>query len=76
LRGEVVLCLERTERAIALATEQVLPYWAAIAMVPSGWALVKTGEAEEGLARLRAGINSYRACIKRSCWIFHMRANS
>ena len=49
------------ERAIALATEQVLPYWAAIAMVPSGWALVKTGQAEEGLARLRAGINSYRA---------------
>ena len=61
LRGEVALCRERAERAIALGTEQVLPYWVAIAMIPSGWALVKTGQAEEGLARLHAGLDAYRA---------------
>ena len=61
MRGEVALCRERAERAIALGTEQVLPYWVAIAMIPSGWALVKTGQAEEGLARLHAGLDAYRA---------------
>ena len=49
LRGEVALCRERAERAIALGTEQVLPYWVAIAMIPSGWALVKTGQPRQGL---------------------------
>ena len=60
LRGEVVLCRERAESALALATEQVLPYWAAYAIVLSGWALVEEGQ-EEGFAQLRAGIDVYRA---------------
>jgi class 3 adenylate cyclase/tetratricopeptide (TPR) repeat protein len=60
-RGEVMLCLERAEAALAVATEQVLPFHVARAMVLSGRALVKTGRAEEGLARLRAGLDAYRA---------------
>jgi len=59
-RGEGRLCLERAEAALALATEQVLPYDAARAMVLGGWALVKEGQAQSGLARLRAGIEAYR----------------
>jgi predicted ATPase len=61
LRGEEALCLERVEAALALSTEQILPFAATYAIGPSGWALVKRGEAEEGLARLRAGIDAHRA---------------
>jgi tetratricopeptide (TPR) repeat protein len=53
-RGEVALCLERAEAALALATDQVLPHFAAMATIGSVWGLVKKGCAEEGLARLRA----------------------
>ena len=61
LRGEVALCRERAESALALATEQVLPYWAAYAIVLTGWAFVEEGQEEEGLSRLRAGIDANRA---------------
>jgi class 3 adenylate cyclase/predicted ATPase len=61
LRGEEALCLERAEAALALSTEQMIPFVATYAMVPSGWALVKKGEVEEWLARLHAGIDAHRA---------------
>jgi predicted ATPase len=61
LRGEVTLCLERAEATLALSTEQLLPYWAAFALVVGGWALTKNDQAEKGLARLRAGIDAYCA---------------
>ncbi len=61
LRGDVAFCRERAEAALALATEQLLPYWAAHATVLGGWALVKEGQAAEGLARLRAGLDAGRA---------------
>ena len=57
-RGELTLCLERAEAALALATEQMLPFWAAFAMTLSGWALVKTGQAAKGLDQLRAGLDA------------------
>jgi predicted ATPase len=65
LRGEVGPCLERAAATLALATEQVLPYYVARALVFSGWALVKDGKGAEGLARLRAGLDSYRAVGSR-----------
>jgi predicted ATPase len=61
LRGEVTNCCKRAEAALAVATEQVLPFYAARAETLVGWALVKKGEADEGLARLRAGINGGHA---------------
>jgi predicted ATPase len=61
LRAEVTLCRERSEEALALATEQVFPLFAAYAMVYRGWALVKTGQKEEGVAQLRSGLDAYRA---------------
>jgi DNA-binding winged helix-turn-helix (wHTH) protein len=60
-RGEVAPCRERAEATLALATEQGLPYWGAVATALAGWALVKQGQSEEGLARLRAGTDAYRA---------------
>jgi predicted ATPase len=61
LRGEIAPCLERADSAFALATQQMLPHFTAQAQVPFGWALVKAGRAEEGLARLRSGIGSQQA---------------
>jgi predicted ATPase len=61
LRGEVTHCYERADAALAVATEQILPFYAARAETLVGWALVKKGEADEGLARLRAGINGGHA---------------
>jgi class 3 adenylate cyclase len=65
LRGEVALCLKQAEALLDLATEQVLPYYAACARVLGGWALVKDGRAEEGLARLRAGLHACPAVAAR-----------
>jgi predicted ATPase len=59
LRGEIALCLERADSAVALATQQMLPHFTAQAMVPFGWALVKRGQTEEGLARLRSAIDAH-----------------
>jgi predicted ATPase len=59
-RGEATLCLERSQAALALATEQVLPFFAAIAMVLASWALVKEGQTEKGVSRLHAGLQAYR----------------
>ncbi len=64
-RGEVALCLERAEAAFALASEQVLPFYAARAEALAGWVLVKKGRADEGLARLRAAISTAHAMSQR-----------
>jgi predicted ATPase len=61
----VVLCLRQAEALLDHATEQVLPYYAANARVLGGWALVKDGRAEEGLAQLRAGLHAFAAVTAR-----------
>src|SRR5262249_24736291 len=61
LRGEAAPCLERAEAALTIASDQVIPFFAAHGMVLGGWALAKKGQTEEGLARLRSGIDAYRA---------------
>jgi predicted ATPase len=71
-RGEVPLCRERAEAAFALASEQVLSFWSLNATVPSGWALVKEGRAEEGLARLRSGLDAFRAMGARMAHLFSL----
>jgi adenylate cyclase len=73
LCGEVALCLKQAEALLDLATEQVLPYYAACARVLGGWALVKDGQAEEGLARLRAGLDACPAVAARQ-WRIHFLA--
>ena len=61
LRGEAEPCHERAEAALTIANEQVIPFFGAHGMVLGGWALAKQGRTEEGLARLRSGIDAYRA---------------
>jgi predicted ATPase len=64
-RGEATPCLERAAAAMALATEQVRAFSAGHAMVAGGWALVRQGRVEEGLSRLRSGIEAHRAMTAR-----------
>jgi predicted ATPase len=49
------------EADLALATEQIIPFFAAHAMVLRGWVLVERGQREEGIARLREGVDAYQA---------------
>ncbi len=72
LRREVGRTLEVAEADLALTTEQIIPFFAAQAMVLRGWALVEQGRCEEGIAGLRAGIDAYRATganLERSHWL-------
>ena len=71
LLGDAELCLDSADAAVAVATEQIIPFYRAHGMVLGGWALVKLGQRDEGLARLRAGIETYRSTgsrIEESHW--------
>ena len=71
LLGDVRSCLGQAEAAIAVATEQIIPFYGAQGMVLAGWATVMEGDGEAGLARMRAGIDAYRSTgsvIEESHW--------
>ena len=61
LRREVGRALEVAEADLALTTEQIIPFFAAHAMVLSGWALSGRGQFDEGIARLHEGVDAYQA---------------
>ena len=52
---------EQAEAAVALATEQGFPQWAAMGTSLRGWALAMQGQGEAGLAQVRQGMDAYRA---------------
>ena len=52
---------EQAEAAVALATEQGFPQWAAMGTSLRGWALAMQGHGEEGMAEVRRGVSAYRA---------------
>ena len=52
---------EHAEAAVALATEQGFPLWAAWGTSLRGWALAMQGQGEEGLAQVRQGLAAWRA---------------
>ena len=60
-RGEVGPAREQAEAAAALATEQVLPFWAALARIIRGWASYRDGNSAEGLAEIERGLAENRA---------------
>jgi predicted ATPase len=51
---------EQAEAAVALATEQGFPQWAAMGTSLRGWALAMQGQGEEGMAEVRRGVSAYR----------------
>jgi predicted ATPase len=72
LRREADQTREVAEADLALSTEQPIPFYAAHAIVLQGWALVEQGQCEEGIVRLREGIDAYRATgseIESSQWL-------
>ncbi len=61
LRRDATRTLDCANRAATIAAEHRLSFWLASAAVLSGWALAKSGAPGEGLARLRQGLNDWRA---------------
>jgi class 3 adenylate cyclase/predicted ATPase len=58
---DVLAVHEQAEAAVALATEQGFPQWAAMGMSLRGWALAMQGQGEAGMAQVRQGIAAWRA---------------
>jgi len=52
---------EHAEAAVALATAQGFPFWAAWRTIFRGWALAMQGQDEAGMAQVRQGITAWRA---------------
>jgi len=60
-RRDVPDVYEHAEAAVALATEQGFPQWAATGTSLRGWALAMQGQGEAGVAQVRQGIAAWRA---------------
>jgi len=60
-RRDVPAVHEQAEAAVALATAQGFPQWAAWGTSLRGWALAMQGQREEGMAQVRQGITALRA---------------
>jgi adenylate cyclase len=61
LRGEVGRAREVAEIDLALTAEEIIPFFRAHGVMLRGWALVKEGQGEDGIAQLREGYAAYRA---------------
>jgi predicted ATPase len=61
LRRDVPTVHEHAEAAVALATAQGFPQWAALGTSVRGWALAMQGQGEEGLTQIRQEIAAWRA---------------
>jgi predicted ATPase len=60
-RRDMPAVQEHADAAVALATEQGFPQWAAQGTSMRGWALTMQGQGEQGLAQVRQGIAVGRA---------------
>jgi predicted ATPase len=52
---------ELATEAVALSTEHDLAYYRGFGVILGGWALTQRGRREEGIARLRMGLDAFRA---------------
>src|SRR5205807_1780177 len=59
-RRDVPTVHEHAEAAVALATEQGFPQWAALGMSLRGWALAMQGQGEAGMTQVRQGIAAWQ----------------
>jgi class 3 adenylate cyclase/predicted ATPase len=60
-RGEAATARALARETVVLADENAFAYWKAWGLVLEGWALAAAGESDPGLARLREGLDAYRA---------------
>jgi len=61
LVGDAAALDERTNRLVAVTTEQGFPFWGAVGTIYCGWVKVKNGDVAEGISLLRSGSAAYRA---------------
>jgi predicted ATPase len=54
-RREAQAALEKAEKAVAFSEQHRSPFWLAAGLQAKGWAIVRMGRGEEGLALLRQG---------------------
>ena len=59
---------ERAETAMALSTEQGVPFFLAFGTIFRGWALVEQDQVQAGSAQMRQGIAAYRATGAELAW--------
>jgi predicted ATPase len=60
-RREVQATHRRAAELIELSHEQGFPIWLPLGTAALGWVLTEQGHVEEGIAKLRQGIDAYRA---------------
>ena len=68
LVGDAAALDERTNRLVAVTTEQGFPFWGAVGTIYCGWVKVKNGDVAEGISLMRSGSAAYRATGAR-VWI-------
>ncbi len=59
--GDGHMAQEIAEKAIALCREQEFPMWLAFGEIFRGWALVRQGQEEEGIAQMLQGLTAWKA---------------
>ena len=67
-RGDETAALSTAEELLRLSDEQKLVQTGASAMIIGGWALAQTGQAKEGLERMRTGLADWHRIGARS-WL-------
>jgi predicted ATPase len=53
--------LEQAEAAISLSTDREFEFWRAMGEIMRGWALTQRGLLDDGIARIRMGMSSFRS---------------
>jgi predicted ATPase/class 3 adenylate cyclase len=71
-RREGQAAQERAEAGITISTEQGFPEVLAIGTILRGWALAEQGQAEEGIAQIRQGLEAERATGAEYQRTFHL----
>ena len=71
-RGETHAALERSDRLIALATEQRLYLWVAAASCGRGGALQQQGALDEAITTLQQGLTLYRGIGVMSAYSYYL----
>jgi predicted ATPase len=72
LRGDGQATYEQAEAAVRLSTDKGLPFRVAMGTILRGWALAALGEREEGVARLRQGLEGWRATGAAISWSYYL----
>ena len=73
LRGEAPEAQERSENAMELCTEQRITFYLEMGRIIRGWALAVQGQAKEGIAHIKQGLNAIRA-TGAALWRTHFLA--